>query len=100
MVWYISLVSFGLATAVYKNLQSAAENTIVPEKKAILKSDKLSKREMDILMAFTNGFSYTEISDAMFISPHTVRTHLKNIYSKIGVNSKAEAVRWVLEETK
>lgn len=100
MVWYISLVSFGLATAVYKNLQSAAENNTEPVKKAILKSDKLSKREMDILMAFTNGFSYTEISDAMFISPHTVRTHLKNIYSKIGVNSKAEAVRWVLEETK
>ncbi len=57
----------------------------------------LSARERDILMAFANGFSYTEISDAFLISPHTVRTHLKNIYGKLGINSKAEAVRWVLE---
>lgn len=100
MVWYIAVVSFGLATEVYKNLQFDDSGAKESENKKTLKSDILSKRETEILLAFTNGFSYTDISDAMFISPHTVRTHLKNIYSKIGVNSKAEAVRWVLGEEK
>lgn len=53
---------------------------------------------MEILKAFANGFTYHEISDAMFISPHTVRTHLKNIYQKLGINSKAEAIRYVIEK--
>lgn len=100
VVWYIAVVSLGLATEVYKNLKAEPENEKVLDLGKSFKSEVLSKREIEIMMAFTNGFSYTEISDAMFISPHTVRTHLKNIYSKTGVNSKAEAVRWVLENLK
>jgi DNA-binding CsgD family transcriptional regulator len=53
----------------------------------------LSKREIEILTAFAKGFTYQDISDAMFISPHTVRTHLKNIYQKLEISSKAEAVK-------
>lgn len=57
----------------------------------------LSKRETEILKAFANGFTYQEIADAMFISPHTVRTHLKNIYHKLEINSKSEAVKYVID---
>jgi DNA-binding CsgD family transcriptional regulator len=60
-------------------------------------STSLTKRETEILRAFANGFTYQEISDAMFISPHTVRTHIKNIYQKLEINSKAEAVRFVID---
>jgi DNA-binding CsgD family transcriptional regulator len=98
MVWYITLISLGLANMVYKNLKYEPVKKPKIENIEKTTSHLLSQREVDILMAFTNGFSYTEISDAMFISPHTVRTHLKNIYGKIGVNSKAEAVRWVLQK--
>jgi len=100
MVWYTSVISLGLANMVFESLKNEVVPVHKPETKAIKYNNVLSKREMDILLAFTNGFSYTEISDAMFISPHTVRTHLKNIYAKIGVNSKVEAVRWVLNEGK
>ncbi len=96
-LWYICLISFGILTMVYHSLRKELVLEIPEASKAEEKKSVLSAREMEILLAFTNGFSYTEISNAMFISPHTVRTHLKNIYSKIDVNSKAEAVRWVIE---
>jgi DNA-binding CsgD family transcriptional regulator len=57
----------------------------------------LTKRETEILKAFANGFTHQEIAEALFISPHTAKTHLKNIYQKLNINSKVEAVRWVME---
>lgn len=66
-------------------------------KKTIIEQEVLSKREIEILTAFAKGFTYQDISDAMFISPHTVRTHLKNIYQKLDISSKAEAVKVAME---
>ena len=67
------------------------------EKKPLMEHEVLSKREIEILTAFAKGFTYQDISDAMFISPHTVRTHLKNIYQKLEISSKAEAVKVAME---
>jgi DNA-binding NarL/FixJ family response regulator len=69
----------------------------IVEKKTIVEQEVLSKREIEILTAFAKGFTYQDISDAMFISPHTVRTHLKNIYQKLEISSKAEAVKVALD---
>jgi DNA-binding NarL/FixJ family response regulator len=56
----------------------------------------LSSREMDILNGLAKGKSYTVIAEELFISPHTVRKHMTNIYEKLHVNSKVEAVRLAL----
>ncbi|RFS15214.1 7TM-DISM domain-containing protein [Emticicia sp. C21] len=69
----------------------------IVEKKLVMEKEALSKREIEILTAFAKGFTYQDISDAMFISPHTVRTHLKNIYQKLEISSKAEAVKVAIE---
>jgi DNA-binding NarL/FixJ family response regulator len=53
--------------------------------------ERLSSREREILQLLTQGLSYKAISNRLFISPHTVRTHLKNIYEKLHVHSKSEA---------
>jgi len=58
----------------------------------------LSSREMDILNGLANGRSYMVIAEELFISPHTVRKHMTNIYEKLHVNSKVEAVRMALEK--
>lgn len=58
----------------------------------------LSAREMDILSGLVDGKSYIVIADQLFISPHTVRKHMTNIYEKLHVNSKVEAVRLALEK--
>lgn len=57
----------------------------------------LSDREMDILSCLADGLSYTSIAEKLFISPHTVRKHMTNIYEKLHVNSKVEAVRKAID---
>ncbi len=54
--------------------------------------DNLSDREMDILKCLVNGDSYKMIAANCFISMGTVRSHINNIYKKLQVNSKSEAV--------
>lgn len=52
----------------------------------------LSRREQEVLGLITRGFSYHEIAGLQGVSVHTVQTHIKNLYSKLAVHSKAEAV--------
>ena len=54
-------------------------------------TEQLSTREKEILQLVVEGLSYKAIGKRLFISPHTVRTHLKNIYEKLHVHSKSEA---------
>jgi DNA-binding CsgD family transcriptional regulator len=51
--------------------------------------DQLSQRELDVARRFAEGRSYHEIAGALYISPATVRNHLKNIYAKLGISDKA-----------
>ncbi|MFM9946912.1 MAG: response regulator [Saprospiraceae bacterium] len=52
----------------------------------------LSAREREVLDLLCDGQSYRDIAKVMFVSPNTVRFHLKNIYKKLQVNSRYEAV--------
>lgn len=52
----------------------------------------LSRREMDILNLVAQGVGNEEIADKLFVSKNTVKTHLLNIYTKLGVHSRTKAV--------
>jgi DNA-binding NarL/FixJ family response regulator len=52
----------------------------------------LTSREKEVLSCLVRGMSYKLIADACFISIETVRGHIKNIYEKLQVHSKSEAV--------
>jgi DNA-binding NarL/FixJ family response regulator len=54
--------------------------------------EHLSKREHEILELLAKGYRYKEIADALSISFETVRSHLRNIYDKLHVHSRTEAV--------
>jgi DNA-binding NarL/FixJ family response regulator len=54
--------------------------------------DGLSDREQDVLRLLIEGHSYKAIADRLFLSVHTVRFHLHNIYEKLHVTSRMEAV--------
>ncbi|MBA3647219.1 MAG: response regulator transcription factor [Chitinophagales bacterium] len=56
------------------------------------KSFQLTDREKEVLTCLVKGMSYKLIADACFISVDTVRGHIKNIYEKLQVHSKSEAV--------
>lgn len=53
----------------------------------------LSDRQMQVLEKLVEGLSYTQIGKELFISPETVRTHIKNIYKALHVNNKVEAIK-------
>jgi DNA-binding CsgD family transcriptional regulator len=52
----------------------------------------LSDREKEILTCLVKGMSYKMVADSCFISIETVGVHIKNIYKKLQVHSKSEAV--------
>ncbi len=59
--------------------------------------EPLSDRELDVLRLLRTELSGPEIAQELIISLNTVRTHTKNIYSKLGVNSRRAAVRRAAE---
>ncbi len=54
--------------------------------------DALTERELDVLRGMAEGLKYEEISNRLFISLNTVRTHVKAIYGKLGVNNRTRAI--------
>lgn len=54
--------------------------------------EKLTKREQQVLQKVAKGYTSQEIAEMEGLSYHTVATHVKNIYRKLSVNSRAEAV--------
>lgn len=60
--------------------------------------EKLSEREKEILALLSKGLRYKEIADQLFVSTETVRTHIRNIYQKLQVNSRTEALNKVYKK--
>ena len=65
----------------YANLASAPKENF-----------ELTKRETEILEQLCTGLNYQHIADNLVISPKTVRKHIENVYNKLNVHSKIEAV--------
>jgi len=53
----------------------------------------LSKREIEVLTHITTGLSNDEIAEKMFVSKNTIKTHIKNIYSKLDVKNRIQAIK-------
>lgn len=65
---------------------NAATQAATPEKTL------LTKRERHVLTLVVKGFSYKEMAECMSLSVHTVTSHIQNIYKKLSVSSRGEAV--------
>ena len=68
----------------------AATDTAQPDAEPVRRL--LSGREQEVLELIARGFSYLEIAKLQSISMHTVQSHIKNLYTKLAVHSKSEAV--------
>lgn len=69
-------------------------------KQKVTETEKLTKREREILDLLTQGFRYKEIADQLNISQETVRTHIRNLYEKLHVQSRTEAINKVFGQPK
>ncbi len=59
----------------------------------IFSKSTLTSRELEVLLALKNGLTSEEIAHELSLSLSTVKTHLRNIYQKLGVRNRVEAVR-------
>lgn len=55
----------------------------------------LSERETQIVDSLANGATAKEIARELALSFHTVRTHIRNVYGKLGVCNRVELMRWM-----
>jgi NarL family two-component system response regulator LiaR len=60
------------------------------------KAEPLSEREMEVLKLAAKGISNKDIAGQLFLSPRTVQAHLANVFNKLGVGSRTEAVLYGL----
>jgi len=91
----------GIAVDYVNKLLAALESEMKHERRLtttapssfLLLTEPLSERELEVLRLLTTHLSSTEIAEELFISVNTVRSHVKNIYGKLNVHSRKDAIQ-------
>lgn len=84
----------GLVTGFFEYFQqSAKEDTKVAAPSYL---DELTSREEEVLDMLTQGYNYKDVAQLLFISETTVKTHVNNIFQKLQVNDRTQAVLYAL----
>jgi DNA-binding NarL/FixJ family response regulator len=83
-------MSSGIALKALKLLRNPLESSVQEMDEG---QEQLSKREHEVLIQLSKGFDYKQIAENLFISPSTVRKHIENIYQKLHVHNKVEAIQ-------
>lgn len=74
--------------------KEAPSSKPVPDNDPVLEPDPLSKRELEVLSCIAAGMSNQEIAQTIVIAVGTVKRHVNNIYNKLNVHSRIQAVRY------
>jgi DNA-binding NarL/FixJ family response regulator len=84
-----------LATRFFEHFQAAAKEEVsTSNEENLLKS--LTSRENEVLELLTEGINYKSIAGKLIISETTVKTHVNNIFQKLQVNDRTNAVLYAL----
>lgn len=81
----------GFPSIAKKNIKNSIDED------TFLKQFNLTKREIEIIQLIKTNHSNKQIADQLFLSIYTVETHRKNIMQKLGLNSAAQLMRFILE---
>jgi DNA-binding NarL/FixJ family response regulator len=76
--------------------RAAAQIAAMARKEHTNAAAHLTEREEEVLDMLAQGWTNTRIAHGLSVSERTVRFHLSNVYDKLGVSSRAEAIAWVL----
>jgi NarL family two-component system response regulator LiaR len=63
-----------------------------------IQGEQLTERERDVLKAMVDGLNNREIADRLTVSLGTVKFHVSNIFQKLGIDSRVEAVKMAIEQ--
>lgn len=74
--------------------QSQATVSTLPDE-VFFKRYNISSREQELVPLILQGYSNQKIGEILFISPNTVKTHIKNIYAKFGVKNRYEMISFI-----
>ncbi len=66
-----------------------------PQRVPTQESTQLTQRERQVLDELAQGYRYKEIADRLSVSMDTVRTHIRNLYDKLQVSSRTDALNKV-----
>jgi DNA-binding NarL/FixJ family response regulator len=83
-------MSASIARKVIQAFQKPAENS--------LEEYQLTVREKEILFSLVDGLSYKKMAEKYSVSISTIRTHICNVYNKLHVHSKSQAVSKALRK--
>jgi DNA-binding NarL/FixJ family response regulator len=103
------LVKSATMEELHAAVHTAANSPVGPETNVVIvapqkafenlaEADGLSERELEVLLMVARGMSNYQIAVSLHLSEATVKRHLANIYPKIGVSSRGEAVRKALSK--
>ena len=60
----------------------------------LLRISPLTQREWQVLGLIYSGYSNEQISTELQVAPTTIKTHIRNLYQKIGVNNRTESIEY------
>lgn len=86
-----------MSRAIARKVLAAMRQSVADPRSKEQPEANLTPREIELLQGLVAGESYSKLAERFFISPHTVRTHIKNIYKKLHVHTRATAVRAAIE---
>lgn len=101
---FIALIFTFLGIWLASNLAKPKIKTVIVEKEVfvpagksaisenLLERLKLTQREYEVLQCLTCGYSNAEIADALFLSVSTIKTHVSNLFVKMEVKSRTQAI--------
>ena len=87
----LQAIAADVAASYAGKLLAALEEETKPSRSPLV--EPLSERELEVLRLLTTSLSSTEIAQELFISVNTVRSHIKNIYGKLDVHQRRDAVQ-------
>lgn len=80
-----------------KGIENHEAGSFTADVQALMNAYELSEREVEVIQLITKRYSNPEIADHLHVSRNTVKTHLKNIYSKLAINSRTEVTERLSE---
>ncbi len=103
----VYLVKSATMEELHATVHTAANSPTGPDKDVVIvappkafrdRADGLSERELEVLLMVARGMSNQQIAISLHLSEATIKRHLANIYPRIGVSSRGEAVRKALSK--